>query len=146
MVVVTAAVIERDDGKVLIARRGPGSALAGYWEFPGGKLEPGEGAKECLARELREELGIECEVGDHLVTHEHAYDHITIEMRSYAVRHVAGELVNQEHSELAWVEPNRLLEYDLAPADLPTVEAILRARDSRCGDRGVELATVGTRD
>ena len=51
MVVVTAAVIERDDGKVLIARRGPGSALAGYWEFPGGKLDPGEGAKECLPRE-----------------------------------------------------------------------------------------------
>lgn len=130
MIIVTAAVIEKE-GKFLIARRKPGSSLAGHWEFPGGKLEKGEGPRGCLRRELQEEFGIDAEVGDHVVSNVHEYDHIKIELRSYRAKYMSGAIKLVDHDKIAWIKPEEFCQYELAPADLPTVEAIIKERVSR---------------
>ena len=115
MVIVTAAIIEKD-GRILIARRKAGSSLAGLWEFPGGKLEDGEEPRECLRRELHEEFGMDAEIGEHVVSNAHEYDHITIELQSYRATHVSGEIKPVDHDEVAWVRPLDFAQYDLARA------------------------------
>lgn len=124
-IAVTAGIIERD-GKVLLARRGPGSHLAHKWEFPGGKIEPGETPEACLARELREELGIQTRVGELVVTTTHDYGHGPIELQAYRVEILAGQPEPREHEALAWVPLAALLDYDLALADLPIARSLLR--------------------
>lgn len=126
MVRVTAAVIERD-GRVLIARRPAGKRRGGLWEFPGGKLEAGEDPRDCLRRELREELGVEAEVGELLVRHVQAYDDFTIELWSYRARLVSGTPEAREHEALAWVVPAELGGYEFPAADVPTVELLRRS-------------------
>ncbi|MDB4285640.1 (deoxy)nucleoside triphosphate pyrophosphohydrolase [bacterium] len=127
MIIVTAAVIEKD-GKMLIARRKPGSSLAGLWEFPGGKLEEGEEPRDCLRRELHEEFGIDTEIGEHVMSNVHEYDHIKIELRSYRAKYTSGAIKLVDHDKIAWVKPEEFSQYDLAPADLPTVEVILKEK------------------
>jgi A/G-specific adenine glycosylase len=100
---VTAAVTRRDDGRILIARRPPQSMLGGLWEFPGGKREPGESLRECLRREIREELGIEIEVGEQIGTVRHAYTHFRITLYVFACRHLSGEPRAIGCDEWAWV-------------------------------------------
>ncbi|KAF0125401.1 MAG: mutator MutT protein [Elusimicrobia bacterium] len=117
---VTAAVIEKD-GRVLIAQRKSGDALAGKWEFPGGKLEPGETPEACLKRELREEFGVETEIGDFICSSRFEYKHFHIELLVYRARHLSGEFKLHDHTAIAWVEPADLLKYDLASADIPVV-------------------------
>ncbi len=126
MVQVTAAVIEVD-GRVLIARRPPGRRRGGLWEFPGGKLEPGEEPRDALRRELREELGVDAEIGELLVRHVHAYEDFTIELSSYRARLVDGTPQAREHDALAWVAPERLADYEFPAADAPTVDLLRRA-------------------
>ncbi|WP_147820329.1 (deoxy)nucleoside triphosphate pyrophosphohydrolase [Salidesulfovibrio onnuriiensis] len=126
MVTVTAAVLELD-GKILIARR-TDKYLGGLWEFPGGKLEPGEDPKQCLERELFEEFGVKTSVGSHVVTHVHEYEHVTVELISYWVKHLDGEFELRDHDQMEWVGPHEFEMYDMAPADVPTVEAILKER------------------
>jgi 8-oxo-dGTP diphosphatase len=121
---VTAALIVDDAGRVLVARRAAGRHLAGYWEFPGGKLEPGESPEACLARERREELGIECEVGALRATSVHAYDRGTIELLAYDARWVSGELVLHDHDAIEWVAPEGLFTIELAPADIPIARVL----------------------
>lgn len=123
MIRVTAAVLEHD-GLVLIARRPEGDRLGGLWEFPGGKIEPGEDPRACLARELHEEFGITAEVGAFLVAHTHRYPHVEIELLSYRAVHVAGAFELRDHDELLWVAPHELVDYEFAPADLPTVRVV----------------------
>jgi len=123
MVAVTAAVIKRN-GLVLIARR-TDEILGGLWEFPGGKIEKDESPEQCLKRELFEEFGITTVIGTHVVTNVHAYDHITIELQSYWVEHLDGEFELRDHDKIAWVTPSDFERYEIAPADIPTVEAIL---------------------
>ncbi len=118
---VTAAIIERD-GKVLAARRTPGDPLAGLWEFPGGKLEPGESQRECLRRELREELAIECEIGDHIVSSPYDYRDKRIILHAYAARIVRGEPQRIDHDRLCWQVPEALMSLDWAPADIAIVK------------------------
>ena len=124
MITVTAAVIEKN-GKILIARRKAGSRLGGLWEFPGGKLEPGENPKECLRRELHEEFGIDTEIGEFLVSHIHEYTHGTIKLLSYRAHHLEGNFDLRDHEEVSWVEPKEFGKYEFAPADLPTINFIL---------------------
>jgi mutator protein MutT len=126
---VTAAILRRD-GLVLLARRPPGGRLAGYWEFPGGKIEPGETPEACLARELSEELGIEVAVGAFLAGHVHEEDGGAIELLAYEVEHLAGELQAHEHDAIAWVAPEELLSWHLAPADVPIARRVAGARDA----------------
>ncbi len=120
---VTAAVIEKD-GRVLIAQRKSGDALAGKWEFPGGKLEPGETPEACLRRELKEEFGVETEIGDFICSSEFEYRHFHIELLAYRARHISGKFELRDHAAIAWVPPADLLKYDLASADIPVVKAL----------------------
>ncbi len=121
---VVGAVIVRD-GRVLCAQRGSGTALAGKWEFPGGKVEPGEHPRDALVRELTEELLCDVAVGDCLTTTIHEYSFATISLTTFMCELVAGEPELTEHEDVVWLAPSDLHTLDWAPADLPAV-ALLR--------------------
>ena len=120
--VVAVALIDVD-GRVLIAKRPEGKALAGLWEFPGGKVEPGERPEAALIRELREELVIE--VSENclapFVFASHAYENFHLLMPLYLCRRWSGVVVAHEHAALAWVKPAKLSDYPMPPADAPLV-------------------------
>lgn len=124
MITVTAAIIEKE-GSIFVARRKPGSHLAGYWEFPGGKLEPGESEKQCLARELLEEFGIECEVGEFIKESVYDYGSKIIQLRAYRVRHLRGTYQYRDHDKMGWLTVEELPSLKWAPADIPLVEKLL---------------------
>lgn len=112
---VMAAVVERE-GRYMICRRGPGRRLEGVWEFPGGKLETGETPEQGLARELREELKIETQVGRILDAQlESEFNEFLI--LYYLVRITAGAPAMTEHSEIRYVLPGELMEYEFSTAD-----------------------------
>ncbi len=121
-----AAAIVHLDGKVLITRRAPGEKLAGMWEFPGGKLEHEETPQECITRELREELGVESVAGETLTSTTYTYPGGTIELIAIMVTLQSIQFTLQVHDLFEWVRPQELLQYDLAPADIPIAEEILR--------------------
>ena len=127
---VTAAVIERD-GRVLIAKRKNGWRFAGKWEFPGGKIEPNETPEECLRRELREELGIETEIGNFFCSSTYAYPHATVQLLVYRAFHVSGEYTLYDHQEIRWVLPEDLLQYDFPEADNLVIEKLMQAGSKR---------------
>ena len=124
-VAVTAAIIRRGE-LVLVARRRADGARGGLWEFPGGKVEPGETDEAALARELNEELGIDACVGRPADTVTWEYPDVTIELRAYECEIVRGEPAPGEHEELAWLPAERLLELALAPADVPIATRLAR--------------------
>lgn len=121
-ILVTAGIIVKA-GKILIARRSGKKHLAGFWEFPGGKIEDGEAPEECLLREIKEELGIEIEVKRlfHENTHEYSPDKIIL-LKSFICSHVSGEIRLKDHDEFNWVRINDFDSYKIAPADLPIIE------------------------
>ena len=121
LVFVAAAALVDVDGRVLIGRRPEGKQLAGLWEFPGGKVEPGETPEACLIRELDEELGITVKPAclAPFVFASHAYEGFHLFMPLYLIRRWEGEPRRREHSALAWVEPKRLSDYPMPPADAP---------------------------
>jgi mutator protein MutT len=121
---VVAAVLRRQD-LVLAARRPPGKARAGCWEFPGGKVEPGESQPEALRRELLEELALEVEVGSHLLSIEHDYDDLHLRLHAYLCRS-HGEPLAREHVELRWLTVEELLEVSWSEADRVLAEVIHR--------------------
>lgn len=120
---VTGAIIVKD-GKILGAKRGSGKSLAGYWEFPGGKIEPGETAEQALYRELKEELHCEAEIGRHVTTTEHEYDFAIIVLSTYYCTLKDGEPQLTEHEEIRWMTGAEMLELEWAPADIPAVEIV----------------------
>jgi 8-oxo-dGTP diphosphatase len=126
MVRVVAGVIEKG-GKVLIVRRGAHDRLAGKWEFPGGKIEPGETPEGALRRELREELAIETEAGAFLCSSTYEYPHIAIELLAYKVRHVSGEIILHVHDSLAWVSRDELDGFDFPEANRTIIEVLRTA-------------------
>jgi 8-oxo-dGTP diphosphatase len=124
---VVAAVIERE-GLVLICRRKAGQRHAGKWEFPGGKVEPGEGFEAALVRELREELAISAVVGDEIARYEYAYaGRSAIQLIFYKVSKFEGEPVNRIFEEIRWEHPARLPHYDFLEGD---IEFVKRLADS----------------
>lgn len=127
-VITVAAGIVEHNGRVLIARRGVNASLGGKWEFPGGKVEPGETSADCIVRELREEFGVETSAGEVVATTTHRYPDVTIHLIAHRVYHLAGEWIPREHEEVRWVQYGDLLSYDVAPADVPIIEALLAAR------------------
>ena len=127
LVLVAACALIDADGRVLIAQRPAGKAMAGLWEFPGGKVEAGERPEQSLIRELREELGIvvkeECLAP--LTFASHLYPDFHLLMPLYVCRRWEGPVTAREGQTLAWVRPNRLRDYPMPPADVPLV-AMLR--------------------
>lgn len=120
---VVAAALVDPDNHVLIARRPAGKALAGLWEFPGGKVNAGETPEKALVRELQEELGIEvCESCLAPFTFaSHTYEHFHLLMPLYLCRKWEGDIVAREGQELAWVRASRLGKYPMPPADIPLI-------------------------
>ena len=114
-IVVTAAVVERD-GAFLVTRRLKGTHLAGTWEFPGGKCEPGEPLEACLWREIREELGARCSVGSEIFSITHEYTERRIELHFYVCT-LLDDPVPLLGQEMRWVPRNQLTELDFPPAD-----------------------------
>ncbi|MGO9309815.1 MAG: 8-oxo-dGTP diphosphatase MutT [Spirochaetia bacterium] len=122
---VTAGILE-ENGLVLIARRKPGKHMGGKWEFPGGKIEPGETPEQSLARELREELDVNARIGELLCRASYEGDGISLELLVYRVEGFLGSPVLHEHEELRWVAPRELRGYDLADSDRRVVETLYR--------------------
>jgi len=120
-IVVGAAVTVNRKGEVMIAQRLEGDMLGGLWEFPGGKLEPDETIEECIARELKEELGINVEVGEFLMTVKHAYSHFTMTMHVYFTKIVSGRPRLIHCADYRWVKPANLLTFAYSKADLHVV-------------------------
>ncbi|KIY99775.1 7,8-dihydro-8-oxoguanine triphosphatase [Monoraphidium neglectum] len=127
VLVVAAALI--DGPHVLLAQRPPGGPMAGLWEFPGGKVDPGEVPEAALVRELREELGIEVKPEDlrPLTFASHSYDSFHLLMPLYACRKWSGEPRGLEGQQLAWAEGPELTGYDMPAADIPLVEPVTQA-------------------
>jgi 8-oxo-dGTP diphosphatase len=123
---VVAGAVYDADGRVLIAQRPAGKPLAGRWEFPGGKLDPGEEPFAGLVRELREELGIEVRAGERLIRYSHEYPDRTVWLDMWVVTDWAGAVQGHDGQALRWVEPARLQEHDILEADQPIVEALQR--------------------
>jgi 8-oxo-dGTP diphosphatase len=120
--VVGAVIVEH--GLVLCAQRGPRGALAGLWEFPGGKIEPNEDARDALAREIVEELGCVVDVGDEITTTSHEYEFGVVTLTTFLCRLRAGTPEPTEHANIRWLAPWELDTVAWAPADLPAVESI----------------------
>jgi 8-oxo-dGTP diphosphatase len=123
LLLVAACALLDGDGRVLIAKRPEGKAMAGLWEFPGGKVEAGETPEAALIRELREELGVEpCErCLQPFAFSSHAYEDFHLLMPLYACRRWDGFARPLEGQEIAWVRPERLNDYPMPPADAPLV-------------------------
>ncbi len=122
LIVVAAGLIsEKESGgpPFLLSRRLPDAHLAGYWEFPGGKLEEGEDPVAALKRELQEELGIDVTVGNVYAVGHHVYETKTILLLVYEVTLVSGRPTCKEVAEIRWFEPSELVSLELPPADEP---------------------------
>ncbi|MDN5605284.1 (deoxy)nucleoside triphosphate pyrophosphohydrolase [Rothia sp. HC945] len=120
---VVGAILTRGDA-VFAARRGPGMTLEGYWEFPGGKIGAGETPQLALAREMREELNCEVEVGEFVTATEHEYDFGIVVLSTYRCTLKGSDPELSEHSEIRWVPVSELSVLSWAPADVPAVEII----------------------
>ncbi len=127
IVLVAAVALVDADGRVLLAQRPPGKAMAGLWEFPGGKLGPDETPEQALIRELKEELAIDTEASclAPFTFASHGYDDFHLLMPLYLCRRWRGVARPLEGQELAWVPPKKLRDYPMPPADVPLV-AMLR--------------------
>jgi 8-oxo-dGTP diphosphatase len=122
---VAVGILQRPDGQVLFAQRPPGKAYAGFWEFPGGKIEPGESSRDALVRELREELGVDVTSATAWLTQQHAYPHAFVELRFFRVTGWLGEVCPQEGQQVAWQIPGAYTVSPLLPALLAANSGVL---------------------
>jgi 8-oxo-dGTP diphosphatase len=121
---VAAAVIQRPDGAFLLAQRPQGKVYAGYWEFPGGKVEPGEPAARALARELHEELGIDVETAYPWITRVFTYPHATVRLRFFRVLSWKNEPHPREDQAIAWQRPGTGMVSPMLPANTPVLASL----------------------
>jgi (d)CTP diphosphatase len=126
-IAVVAAIIEWA-GTVLLARRSRERDHAGLWEFPGGKVEPGETDAQALIRELREEFGVEIAVGEFVAVGVHDNGTRVIELRAYWARHLSGAFALTDHDALVWAPIAELGQYAVPPADAPIVQALEKVK------------------
>jgi len=126
LVLVAAVALIDSDGRVLLAQRPEGKAMAGLWEFPGGKVEAGETPEAALIRELEEELGIDTWASclAPLSFASHTYPDFHLLMPLFACRKWQGTAEGREGQRLAWVRPERLADYPMPPADLPLIPVL----------------------
>lgn len=121
---IGVAVIWNDQGQILIDKRPPTGLLGGLWEFPGGKLEADETWEACIRREIQEELGIEIEVGEHLITLDHTYTHFRVTLNVYHCRHRHGEPQPLECDEIRWVTVDELDQFPFPKANEKIITAL----------------------
>ena len=124
LIKVVAALIEKED-KILIARRSTGDEnVFGKWEFPGGKVEPDEDEFSAIEREIKEEFEVIIKANKFITNNICRYPTKTIDLRLYNCTYIEGDFNLHDHSEIAWVDKNELLKYDLASADIPLAKYI----------------------
>ena len=121
---IGVAVITDDQGKILIDRRKQEGLLGGLWEFPGGKIEPGESFEDCVVREIKEELGIDIAVQDRLITIDHAYTHFKVTLNVFNCTHLSGEPQPIECDEIKWVTLGEIDDYPFPKANGQIIDAI----------------------
>ena len=124
MVEVAAAVLQRPDGSFLLAQRPPGKVYAGYWEFPGGKVEPGEAAERALARELHEELGIDVHRAYPWIRRVFTYPHATVGLNFFRVTRWSGAPHPREEQAISWQLPGASMAAPMLPANAPVLAAL----------------------
>ena len=126
MITVVAALIKKD-GKVLIAKRSTGDEnVFGKWEFPGGKVEPNESEECAIEREIKEEFEMSIKAKKFIINNICEYPTRTIDLRLYECEYVSGEFKLHDHFEYAWVNLEKILDYDLAPADIPLANFLIK--------------------
>lgn len=121
---VAAAVITRPDGSVLLGQRAPDTFYPGYWEFPGGKVEPGETPRDALIRELDEELGMRVDTAYPWITREHVYEHAHVSLHFFEVTAWRGEIHDRVHSALSWQQAGAMHVGPMLPANGPILKAL----------------------
>jgi mutator protein MutT len=124
--IIGVAVIWNDAGQILIDRRKPGGKMGGLWEFPGGKVEPGESIEACVAREVQEELGIQIVVGESLMTIVHDYTEFKVTLHVHHCQHRSGEPQTIECDEIRWVIPAELSQFNFPEANGVIIQALQR--------------------
>jgi len=122
---VTAAII-KDKNRLLIAKRHSKDPLGGKWEFPGGKIEPGETPQVCLVREIKEELGVDVEIGPFYDDNVYSSQDHDIHLLFYWAEVINGEVIPVVHDDLKWITIEELANFDFAPADIPIVKRLLK--------------------
>jgi 8-oxo-dGTP diphosphatase len=140
---VAAAIIEKPNGEFLLAQRPPGKVYAGYWEFPGGKLDAGESVASALARELHEELGIDVISSRPWLTLIYSYPHARVRLHFRRVSHWRGEPQSREAQQLAWQDPKHVHVSPMLPANAPILRALRLPSCygiTNAGELGVEVA------
>jgi 8-oxo-dGTP diphosphatase len=136
MIEVAAAVIQRADGSFLLAQRPAGKVYAGYWEFPGGKVEPGEDAAAALSRELHEELGIDVERAYPWIAREYVYPHGHVRLHFFRVLEWKGEPQSREKQALAWQGGEKPVVAPMLPANAPVLAALSLPQEYAVTDAG----------
>ena len=127
LLLVAACALVDADGRVLLAQRPEGKQLAGLWEFPGGKVEPGETPEQCIIRELHEEIGIETDIPclAPLTFASHSYDDFHLLMPLFVCRRFRGIAQPREGQALKWVRPKQMRDYPMPPADAPLIPFLI---------------------
>jgi len=121
MIEVTCAIIVAEDGKVLVAQRSESMTHPLKMEFPGGKIEPGETAEQCLIREIKEELDVNVQILCELISNQHAYPGFSIKLTPFVCRITAGDILLKEHVAYTWLDNSELPGLDWVAADVPVV-------------------------
>ncbi|WP_134701724.1 (deoxy)nucleoside triphosphate pyrophosphohydrolase [Ammoniphilus sp. YIM 78166] len=122
---VVGAVIRNHEGEILCALRSPSMSMPNLWEFPGGKMEEGESPEQSLVREIQEELGCTIEVQDLIEDIHHDYPFAVVHLLTYRARLLSGTPTAKEHARIDWVPADQLLSLEWAPADIPTIRALI---------------------
>lgn len=130
MIEVACAIITNEKGEILAVQRSERMKLPLKWEFAGGKLEQGETAKECLVREINEELGVVISIENNFGSYPYSYPEQDIILYAFLCKILSGEILLKEHADLRWLMPNQLLDLDWAEADLPIVKGYLIKLDT----------------
>ena len=121
---IGVGIVWNEQNQVLIDRRPQTGLLGGLWEFPGGKIEPGESVEDCIRRELQEELAIEVEVGQHLITINHTYTHFKVTLNVFHCRHLQGQPQPIECDEVRWVDVSALDQFPFPKANIQIIDAL----------------------
>jgi 8-oxo-dGTP diphosphatase len=131
---IGVAVIWNDQGKILIDRRRLEGLMGGLWEFPGGKIEPGETVEQCIQREIQEELGIGIEVGEHLITIDHTYTQLRVTLTVHHCRHITGIPQPIECDEIRWITLDEIDHFTFPKANSQIIAALMK-REQGAGSR-----------